>query len=180
MIDCLFFQSGFKRNLRSGQSFGYGTSVFGGLGLFLEFGLIDIRNDRIAYHGLVSFTAGIVFWLMGAWPVFGFLGLDVLLIYLAFRFNYRSARAYETIEINGEQLILTRSDPAGRKKRFEFNPYWVRVLLSERNDGRTSLALTSHGQVIEFGRFLNDDERREFASALKYALSTVRAAPSVG
>ena len=130
--------------------------------------------------GLVSFTAGIVFWLIGAWPVFGFLGLDVLLIYLAFRFNYRSARAYETIEINGEQLILTRSDPAGRKKRFEFNPYWVRVLLSERNDGRTSLALTSHGQVIEFGRFLNDDERREFASALKYALSTVRAAPNVG
>ena len=39
----------------------------------------------------LSFVAGIVFLLLGAWPVFGFLGLDVLLVFWAFRANYRAA-----------------------------------------------------------------------------------------
>ena len=47
----------------------------------------------MALVGGVSFAAGIAFLLMGAWPVFGFFGLDVLLIYLAFRANYRAGTA---------------------------------------------------------------------------------------
>ena len=47
--------------------------------------------------GLVSFAAGAMFFVVGAWPVVGFLGLDLLLIYLAFRASYRSGRAYETL-----------------------------------------------------------------------------------
>ncbi|HEY7298508.1 MAG TPA: DUF2244 domain-containing protein, partial [Xanthobacteraceae bacterium] len=45
--------------------------------------------------GGASFASGMVFLMAGAWPVFGFFGLDVLLVYWAFRANYRSARAYE-------------------------------------------------------------------------------------
>ena len=45
--------------------------------------------------GGISFAMGIMFLLLGAWPVFGFLGLDVLLVYWAFRSSYRSAKAYE-------------------------------------------------------------------------------------
>ena len=47
----------------------------------------------------VSFLSGIFFWSLGAWPVFGFFGLDVLLIYIAFRMNFRAARRYETIRL---------------------------------------------------------------------------------
>ena len=43
--------------------------------------------------GGISFAAGIAFLMMGAWPVFGFFGLDVFLVYLAFRANYRAAAA---------------------------------------------------------------------------------------
>jgi uncharacterized membrane protein len=53
----------------------------------------------MAALGTASFITGIVFLLMGAWPVFGFFGLDVLLIYIAFRLNYRSGRLYETVEL---------------------------------------------------------------------------------
>ena len=53
----------------------------------------------MAVLGGVSFAAGIVFLLVGAWPVFGFFGLDVLLIYCAFRLNYRAARAYEEVTV---------------------------------------------------------------------------------
>lgn len=123
---------------------------------------------------VISFIAGMVFLLNGAWPVFGFFGLDVALVYIAFKLNYRSGRARELVEVTPEVLSVTRIEPSGREQRFEFNPYWVRVLFDEQVDGRTTLRLTSHGKVFEFARFLNDEERREFATVLAGALATAR------
>lgn len=124
--------------------------------------------------GVVSFLMGLVFLLLGAWPVFGFFGLDALLIYLAFRLNYRAARLFETVELTPSLLTLTRVHPSGTRECFEFNPYWVRVLLRERPDGRTDLRLASHGHEYPFARFLTDDERRDFARALTGALGAAR------
>jgi uncharacterized membrane protein len=47
--------------------------------------------------GAISFITGVLFLAAGAWPVLGFFGLDVLLVYIAFRLNYRSGRLYETL-----------------------------------------------------------------------------------
>lgn len=126
--------------------------------------------------GVVSFVAGMVFLVIGAWPVFGFFGLDVLLIYIAFKLNYRSGRLYETVDLDPRMLTVTRVHPSGKSERFDFNPYWVRVSVSEHRDGRTDLALLSHGEVFSFGGFLTDDERREFAGVLATALTSARAA----
>lgn len=126
--------------------------------------------------GLTSFVLGVMFALMGAWPVVIFLGLEVVLIYVAFKLNYRSGREYETVELDPLQLVLTRVDPAGGRRNFDFNTYWVRVNLFEEAGGRTSISLSSHGQEIQFGRFLTDDERRDFATALHAALLTARSA----
>lgn len=125
--------------------------------------------------GSVSFVAGLAFLLMGAWPVMGFFGLDVLLIYIAFKLNYRAARAFELVELTPHALTLKRVSASGRTRSFEFNPYWVRVLLTERPDGGNHLKLASHGRELEFGRLLNDDERRDFSVALKQALAAGRA-----
>ena len=123
----------------------------------------------------VSFIAGIVFIVMGAWPVTGFFGLDVVLLYVAFRLNYRSGRLYETLDLTSDNLRLTRFHPSGKKELFEFNPYWTRVsLTTDRPDGRTSLRLMSQGRQVLFGQFLTDDERREFAGALTSALIASR------
>jgi uncharacterized membrane protein len=124
--------------------------------------------------GGVSFAMGLVFLMLGAWPVMGFFGLDVLLIYVAFKLNYRAARAYELVELTNEWLRLTQVSASGKSKSFEFNPYWVRLLFSERPDGGNHMVLALHGRELEFGRLLNDDERREFASALRHALDAVR------
>src|SRR3982074_1881857 len=51
----------------------------------------------MGFLSAVSFAAGLAFLLMGAWPVLGFFGLDVLAIYWAFRINFRDARATEVI-----------------------------------------------------------------------------------
>lgn len=129
--------------------------------------------------GLVSFAVGVTFLMMGAWPVFGFFGLDVLLVYIAFKLNYRSGRSYETVEVTREQLRLTRVDPRGRAESFDFNPFWVRVLLREQPDGRTELRLASHGRELLFAQCLSDDERRDFAGALKGALIEARGGPRI-
>jgi uncharacterized membrane protein len=124
---------------------------------------------------LVSFIMGVVFLLLGAWPVFGFFGLDVALIYGAFKLNYRSGRIYETVSLSPELLKLTRVHPSGKREVFDFNPYWARVRCTvDRPDGRTSLRLIAQGKEVLFGQFLTDDERRDFAGALAGALFTTR------
>src|SRR5262245_35986491 len=125
--------------------------------------------------GSMSFVTGLVFLSMGAWPVFGFFGLDVLLVYLAFCLNYRAGRAYELVELDRHLLTVTRVSPRGEKVTFDFNPYWVRVRLAERPDARTKLKISSHGRELELGLCLNDQERREFARVLDGALASARA-----
>lgn len=126
--------------------------------------------------GSVSFVTGMLFLLKGAWPVFGFFGLDVALVYAAFRLNYRSGRLYETIELTPETLTITRVHPSGQRESFDFNPYWVRVRLAEAPHGGTDLRLASHGREFAFARFLTDDERRDLSDALSGALAAARAA----
>jgi uncharacterized membrane protein len=124
--------------------------------------------------GLLSFVTGMLFLAAGAWPVLGFFGLDVLLVYLAFRLNYRSGRLYETLELTAERLVLTRVHPSGRQEQYDCNPYWARVHLRESPDGRTALSVISRGTVLAFGSFLTDGERRELAEALREALLAAR------
>lgn len=122
----------------------------------------------------ISFIAGVAFLSMGAWPVFGFFGLDVLLVYIAFRLNYRAGRLYETVEVTPHELTITRVHPSGRTERFACNPYWARVRLAQARDGRTDLRLHLRGKEMSFGRFLTDDERHDFARALTGALVQAR------
>ncbi len=124
--------------------------------------------------GAVGFVAGLAFFLIGAWPVVGFFGLDVLVIYIAFRLNYRSGRLRETVELVPDALTVTRFHPSGHREQFTFNPYWVRVELTEGRDGRTDLKLRLHDRVVSFGRFLTDEERRDLAGTLTGALADTR------
>jgi uncharacterized membrane protein len=122
----------------------------------------------------LSFVTGLAFTIMGAWPVFAFFGLDVALVYLAFKLSYRSGRAYEMVELTPDTLTLTRVDPAGRRQSIDFNPYWARVELDEKPDGRTDLQVAVRHKRHSFGHCLNDDEKRNFAAALQSALLAAR------
>jgi uncharacterized membrane protein len=122
----------------------------------------------------VSVLTGLGFYLLGAWPVAGFLGLDVLLIYAAFRLNYRAARLHERVELTASELRLTRVYPSGRSQSWSFNPYWVRLELEEHEAQADRLSLRSHGRVLTFGSFLSDEEKRGFAEALSAALRMLR------
>lgn len=123
---------------------------------------------------IVCFTTGLVFTLAGAWPVMGFMGLDVLLIYLAFRKNYNDLKIFETISLTSNELILERVYPSGRSQSFQYNPFWVKVGIKEHSSGATKMQLISHGKVLNFGNFLSDDERREFASVLNREINLAK------
>jgi uncharacterized membrane protein len=123
---------------------------------------------------LVSFGTGLVFYLLGAWPVIGFMGLDVALIYVAFKLNYRAGRLYETVDLQEDALTITRVQPSGKAERWRFNPYWVQLRLEPRIGRSSELSLVSHGTRLSFASFLSDHEREDFAEALGSALAAAK------
>jgi uncharacterized membrane protein len=124
----------------------------------------------------VSVVVGIAFVSLGAWPVCGFFGLDVGLVYLAFRLSYRSARQRETVRLAEEELTVERVGVRGDRHFWCFQPFWVRVIFEERPDESSRLALASHGKVLPIGTFLPLPVRREVATTLRDALARWRAA----
>src|ERR1700716_1528589 len=109
----------------------------------------------MAFLCAISFAAGLAFLLMGAWPVFGFLGLDVLAVYWAFRINFRHARASEEIRITPSELRLRRVSHCGHAVEFVLNPLWVQLDQKTHDEyGVEKLYLLSKGRRVSIGSFL--------------------------
>ena len=124
----------------------------------------------------VSFAGGVFFYHLGAWPVTGFFGLDLSLIYLAFRANYRAARAHETVQVARNLLLIRRVPVKGAATEIRLNPYWARLHVERDDEGVVRrLSLTSHGRRHELAADLGPSERERFAEALAAALSAARA-----
>jgi uncharacterized membrane protein len=118
------------------------------------------------------------FFLIGAWPIVGFMGLDVALFYLAFRASFRSARAYEDVTLTPVELQVAKVSAAGARAEWRFNPVWVRLEREEHEAyGTRSLALVSRGQRLEIARFLGPGQKAEFAEGLTRALAEARRGP---
>lgn len=125
--------------------------------------------------GGVSFICGMAFLMMGAWPVFGMFGLDVLLIYLALRVNFRDAKAREEITVTPSLLTVRKVAPNGDEDETAMNPLWTR-LEAERHEefGLERLTLRSRGVGTEVGSFLHQQQREELASGLIGALAEAK------
>jgi len=130
----------------------------------------------MAVLGGVSAIAGLVFFLLGAWPVMVFFGLDVALVYIAFRVNYRDGRSSETIEVTRRAVTLTRRDGIGRTRSETFDPALTYVSLINRDDEADILSLVERSRSAILGAFLTDEERSEVADALQLALRQARQA----
>lgn len=113
---------------------------------------------------------GLGFYLIGAWPVTGFLGLDLVLLYLAFRSVRRRARCREHIRLDASGLHVRRVQADGSAREWRFEPYWVQVLMDDPPRRDSSIVLTSHGLSLRVGSFLTPAERLELACALRAAL----------
>jgi uncharacterized membrane protein len=129
----------------------------------------------MAFITVISFAAGVLFWWIGAWPVFGFFGLDVLVIYWAFRINYRSARAFEEISVTPSELRVRRVSHRGHVMEWVLNPLWVQLDQKTHAEfGIERLYLVSRGRRVSIGSFLGPNEKASFAKALLAALQSAK------
>ena len=129
--------------------------------------------------GALSFGTGTYFLLKGAWPVFGFCGLEVLLVYIAFRISYRRARAYEQVTVTPSELTVRKVTHHGRMKEWTLNPLWVRLdRVVHAEFGIERLFLVSRGRRLGIAGALGPDEKASFASALNAALGEARRGPT--
>jgi uncharacterized membrane protein len=125
---------------------------------------------------LCLLPTAVVFLSLGAWPIFGFLGLDVLAIYLAFRLNYRAARQYEEVQLSRDALLVRKVAPSGKIRDHQFNPSWTKLLVARHPIiGVTKMSLASGAKRVAVGDFLNPDDRDSFSKALGLALANVKA-----
>ncbi|HLH12728.1 MAG TPA: DUF2244 domain-containing protein [Methylovirgula sp.] len=138
------------------------------------------RNFRILLliFSAISLVTTLPFVFIGAWPVAGFMGLDVALFYFAFRANFRAARAYEDVRVTPIELMLAKVSPKGAKAEWHFHPSWVRLQKEDHEEfGVQSLALVSRGESVEVGNFLGPEEKADFANGLSRALAEARRGP---
>jgi uncharacterized membrane protein len=126
----------------------------------------------------VSALFSLPFYLMGAWPIIGFLGLDVALLYLAFRANFRAARAYEDFRLTYFELLFSRVSAAGQKREWRFAPAWVRLERVDHEEfGVQRLSLHDRGRRWDIARFLGPEQKAEFATHFSRALAQARRGP---
>ncbi|HEV7370538.1 DUF2244 domain-containing protein [Arenibaculum sp.] len=124
--------------------------------------------------GTVSLAVGGWFLAQGAWPVFGFFGLDVLLLYVAFRLSYRAGRMHERVRLTEAELEVQRIDHRGGRRFWRFQPSWLRVAIDDPPEHDSQVVLSSHGRSVVVGSFLSPEERLDFAHALERALTQWR------
>ena len=119
-----------------------------------------------------NLAIGLPMLLFGAWPVLGFLGLDVWLLWFLFKRSYLDARRSETLLLTDRELIVDRVSPAGEREQHRVDAYWLRVELTGEAE---RLTVISRGNRLVIGRFLAPVERERVAEQLKAALAEMRA-----
>ncbi|MEQ8965779.1 MAG: DUF2244 domain-containing protein [Azospirillaceae bacterium] len=128
----------------------------------------------MAVVAAVSLTVGGMFFVRGAWPIFGFYGLDIALVYFALRANYRAARRYEKVRLTETELVVERGTHRGVTDVIRLQPHWLRVLMDDPPEHESQVRLTAHGRSVIVGAFLSPAERLDFARALQRALEALR------
>jgi uncharacterized membrane protein len=129
----------------------------------------------LAFAALVSFTISLPFVLLGAWPIAGFFGIDVLLLWWAFRLQAKEARAYEEIVVSRPALTVRRVNAVGLAREARFNPAWVRLRRDVHAEfGVERLSLDEGRRSVEIARHLGRGEKGEFARALQSGIDAAR------
>ena len=125
----------------------------------------------------LALIPGLLFFSLGAWPVVGFMGLDVLAIAVALHVSLRQGKKREQVRVWPEQLEWTTTDVKGAKTLRRFDPKSVRLLLDrDANEKTVRLRLKTGTDEVEIGGFLHPDDKSSFARAFGTALRKARAA----
>jgi uncharacterized membrane protein len=144
---------------------------------------LDRNGFRIVMTlvSLASVASSIPFVVLGAWPVAGFFGLDVIALFIAFHVNFRHARAFERIVVTPLEVLLRKVSHLGREAVWRSNPAWTKLeRVNDEDYGLLGLNLVSRGQSVTVASQLSPHEREGFANALGSALASARRGADLG
>ncbi len=149
--------------------------------IFLDLTILPYRSlSKKGFRNLmivvctIFFSIGVFFWAIGAWPVFGFLGLDVLLLYYAFKINYKDGEIFENLKILNSKLIVTRFFPSGKYQTWNLQPYWTKVEILNKSPNDQKLVLISKEKVVMLGSFLNLSDKKKLKEKINKALGNLK------
>lgn len=124
--------------------------------------------------GGISFVSGLGFLLAGAWPVVGFLGLEVLALWLVFQWSFRAQTARTYVRVTADAVDVRKVDGWGRERRATIAAHFARVEFDRAANGPDALRLAASARAYPLGEHLNQDERETFARRLTQAISDAR------
>ncbi|MGC6536777.1 MAG: DUF2244 domain-containing protein [Candidatus Puniceispirillaceae bacterium] len=130
----------------------------------------------MAVLAALAFCIGLGFFLIGAWPVIGFLGLELVVVYIAFRLNYRSAKAYEQLLIHQSGITIIRLSDNGTETRDELASLWLKAEIIKQSGKRKLLGLRLHSQFHEIGAFLPPAEKSNLKNLINERIEKARLA----
>lgn len=136
----------------------------------------------MAALGFFAFCIGLGFFLLGAWPVIGFLGLEILVVWAAFKMNYRAAKRRQHLTATTNKLKIENVSPAGNRETTELPTAWVKVELTPREEPemrsrqRQKVVVRSHGKTAEIGNFLHPAETPRLAREVSRMVDRAREA----
>ena len=137
---------------------------------------LSIRGQRIVLvvlAGLLILGTS-VFAFVGAWPVGGFAGLELIVAIALFRWHGRTAKAGELVIVSTRTVRVIRTDGAGRRRERVMPVAWLAARIEERPGRPAALVLTGHGIREEIATDLGEAERRDLGAALQAALHRLR------
>ena len=132
--------------------------------------------------GSLAFCIGLGFFLLGAWPVIGFLGLEILVVWAAFKLNYRAAKQHQNLTATPQQLTIENISPAGERHYTSLPTAWVKVELTPKDEPeiraryKQRIIVRSHGNTAEIGEFLHPAETPKLATEINQMVARARAA----
>lgn len=136
----------------------------------------------MAALGVFAFTIGLGFFLMGAWPVIGFMGLEILVVWVAFKMNYRAARRRQHLTATTRELTIENISPAGERETTSLPTAWVQVEMTPQDEPeirsrqRQKVIVRSHGKTEEIGEFLHPAETPKLAREVSQMVERARSA----
>ncbi|HZY67771.1 MAG TPA: DUF2244 domain-containing protein [Devosia sp.] len=129
----------------------------------------------IALVAALALVPGVIFTVAGAWPVVGFMGLDVLAIWVALTVSMRGGKSHEVVTLWTGSLELRKIDGKGAEEVFTFEPAAIRFVIDrDYNERATALWLKDANRKVALGAFLSPEEKVSFSKAFGTALRKAR------
>ena len=134
-------------------------------------GLYILLGGLAAYNLLVMAFLFVI----GAFPVPIFLGLDFAGVLIAFRVSNRRAGWAERVRVTAERVQVSHRRSKGPEQTVWSSPTaFTRVALERAGEPESRVHLSLSGRTLSLGASLSPAERSSFAEALERAIRSAR------